>query len=142
MSLRWIHESPPRWDAQKAEIVGRAPAGIFKLGEPAAGDLLPGEWWHVEDEGRVAGFGWMDATWGEAEILLAVAPGSQGRGVGAFILDRLEAEARERGLNYLYNVVRREHPDRAGVTAWLERHRFSPSHDDDRLVRQVRPAGS
>ena len=83
------------------------------------------------------GYGWMDCTWGDAEILLAVRAENGGRGVGTFILDRLEEEAATRGVNYLYNVVRPTHPERENVTRWLQGRRFEPSHDDDRLMRRV-----
>jgi GNAT superfamily N-acetyltransferase len=139
MPLTWIHEDTPIWDARKAAVVGGAPAGIFDLPTFAEGALAPGEWFRVEDGGVVAGYGWMDCTWGDAEILLAVAPESQSRGVGEFILDHLEKEAAVRGLNYLYNTVRRTHPDRDGVTAWLESRGFQPS-GDGLLKRRVRRA--
>jgi len=137
MSLEWTRESPPHWDDRKREIVGAAPAGIFDLGPFAAGDPLPGDWWHVTDGDQIVGYGWMDCTWGDAEMLLAVAPEAQGRGVGTFILDRLEQEAAGRGVNYLHNLVRTTHPDRERITAWLRGRRFEPEHDDDRLRRRV-----
>ena len=136
MSLSWIHENPPRWDAQKQRIIGGAPDGIFELPGWQAGDLLPGEWWRVVEDGEVAGYGWMDCTWGDAEILLVVEPGARGRGVGSFILERLEEEARARGLNYLYNVVPESHPEPERVTAWLGKRRFS-AVESGRLVRRV-----
>lgn len=138
MSLEWIRENPPRWDAPKAAIVGGAPEGVFAPSERAAGDLLPGEWWRVEDDGRVVGYGWMDCIWGDAEILLSVDPAAQGRGIGTFILDRLEEEASARGLNYLFNVVRPTHPEGERVGRWLKARRFEPSRDE-RLMRRVRP---
>jgi GNAT superfamily N-acetyltransferase len=137
MSLEWIPENPAKWDAPKAEIVGGAPDGIFELGQHAEGDLMPGEWWRVVDGGEVAGYGWMDCTWGEAEILLAVAPSQQGKGVGTFILDQLEREASNRGVRYMYNVVRATHPDREKISRWLSERKFEKSHDDDRLMRRV-----
>jgi len=129
MPLSWIHEDTPRWDARKAAIIGGAPPGIFDLPALGEGDLAPGEWFRVEDGGEVAGYGWMDCTWGDAEILLAVAPAFHRRGVGTFILDRLEEEAAPRGLNYLSNAVRPTHPDREAVTAWLVGRGFKPSGD-------------
>jgi len=134
-----MHESPATWDDDKAAIVGGVPDGIFRLGPFDDGDLLAGEWWRVEDDGKVVGYGWMECTWGDAEILLAVSSDWQGKGVGTFILDRLEQEAVTRGLNYLYNVVRETHPDREGVARWLAARNFSASHDDDRLMRRVKP---
>ena len=141
-TLRWIHESPAQWDAGKQALVDGAPEGIFDTGEYAPGDLVPGEWWRVEDAGRLVGYGWMDCTWGDAEILLVVAPAARGRGVGSFILERLEDEARVRGLNYLYNVVPESHPEPERVTAWLGKRRFvgaggAGGVDSGRLVRRV-----
>ncbi len=137
MSLQWIHENPPRWDATKVAIIGEAPDGIFRETSWSEGDLIPGEWWRVERDGETVGYGWMEYDWAEAEILLAVAPDAQGGGVGSFILDKLEDEAAERGLNYLYNTVRDSHPRREAITRWLEARRFAGSHDSDRLVRRV-----
>jgi len=142
MALEWIHENPPQWDDPKATIIGGAPSGIFDLGERRGGDLLPGEWWRVEEDGHVLGFGWMDCTWGDAEILLAVHPDQRGRGVGGYILDHLEREAAERGVNYLYNQVRATHPDGRGITAWLEKHGFAASGGDRLLKRGVRREAS
>lgn len=137
MALAWIHEDTPRWDAGKQAIVGGAPAGALELPRLALGDLAPGEWFRVEDEGKAAGYGWMDCTWGDAEVAFAVDPRRQRSGVGTFILDHLEREAAARGVNYLYNAVRKTHPDRAGVTRWLESRGFVPS-GDGLLKRRVR----
>jgi len=140
MSLRWIPESPARWDEPKQRIVGAAPTGMFdsRYSESIPGALIPGEWWRVEEDGEVVGYGWMDVTWGDAEILLATAPQAQGRGVGAFVLHGLEREARARGLNYLTNVVRPTHPDRSGITQFLEKRGFIAS-EDGRHLRSVVP---
>lgn len=135
--LRWIPENPPSWDDGKARIVGGVDDGIFDFSSLSAGDLVPGEWWRVERDGGVIGFGWMDTTWGDAEITLAVDPGARAGGVGTFILDRLEREAAQRGLNYLYNTVRPTHPQREAVTRWLEARRFVAS-DGGLLKRAVR----
>ena len=142
MSLSWIHESPARWDENKARIVGGAPAGIFdsRYREAKPGHLVPGEWWRVEDGGRVVGYGWLDLVWGDAEILLATDPEAQHRGVGTFILDHLEDEARSRGVSYLYNVVRPTHPQAAVVARWLEKVGFKVA-EDGRLLRSVGAGG-
>ena len=102
-------------------------------------DLIPGESWRVEEVGSVLGYGWMDTIWGDAEILLVVDPSRRKQGVGTFILDRLEAEAADRGLNYLFNVVRATHPDPKGITRWLEQRRFE-AYRGDRLRRRVQLA--
>jgi ribosomal protein S18 acetylase RimI-like enzyme len=138
MSLAWIHETTPRWDAHKARIVGGAEAGIFdsRYRALAVGDLVAGDWWRVEDEGAVVGYGWLDANWGDAEILLAVDGGCGRRGVGSFILAHLHEEARARGLNYLTNIVRPTHPRAAEITTWLKNRGFIAS-DDGRLLCAV-----
>ena len=79
MSDRWIHENPAYWDDAKADIVGAVDPGVFDLGERAIGDVVPGEWWRLERDGKVVAYGWMDVNWGDAEILLAVAPGARGK---------------------------------------------------------------
>ena len=139
MPLTWIAEDTPRWDADKQRIVAGTPEGTFDLRSIRPGDLAPGEWFRVEDGGNVVGYGWMDATWGDAEILLAVDPEARDRGVGTFILDHLAGEAAARGLNYLYNAVRPTHPEREAVTRWLTSRRFAPS-GDGLLKRRVEPA--
>lgn len=138
MSREWIHQSPAHWDAEKARIIGGAEPGIFDpaLSDRPPGALLPGDWWSVEEGGRVVGYGWMDVTWGDAEILLVVEPEARGRGIGSWILDRLEAEAFARGLRYLHNQIRAGHPHHAAVQRWLEDRRFHAS-EDGRLLRAV-----
>jgi len=72
---------------------------------PAPGAPIADEWWRVtDDDGAVAGYGGLDSEWGDAEITFVVDPARRGAGIGAFIVDRLEEEAAERGLNYVYNV--------------------------------------
>lgn len=129
--MDWIKEGTTSWDDDKQRIVGDAPVGIFdrRYGELAKGNIVPGEWWRAEDDGKVVGYGWLDIVWGDAEILLATAPEARGRGVGSFILGQVENEARQHGVNYLYNVVRPTHPDATRVTAWFEKRGFKASGD-------------
>lgn len=131
MALSWKAEDQPRWDADKARIIGGAPTGVFdaRFARFEEGDSVPGNWWRVEDDGKTVGYGWLDVVWGDAEITLATADDAQGKGVGSFIVDKLEQEAHERGINYLYNTVRPTHPDRDAVTAWLKKRGFTPSED-------------
>ena len=137
MSLQWIHEERPTWDADKRRIVGGAPAGVFdrRLVSLPEGADLPGDWFRVEEDGRTVGYGWMDVEFGEAEVLLAVDPEHLGRGVGAFIVERLKEEARKRGLNYVTNIVRPTHPDRERVTRFLERQGFVAMEDGSLRAR-------
>jgi GNAT superfamily N-acetyltransferase len=137
MALNWFHEDTPRWDAGKAAIVGGVPPGSLEVPTLEEGDLVPGEWFRVEEDRKTVGYGWMDCTWGDAEILLAIAAGRQRSGIGAFVLDRLEEEAASRGVNYMVNAVRAGHPRKAAVTRWLENHGFTPS-GDGLLKRRVR----
>jgi GNAT superfamily N-acetyltransferase len=129
MAFTWIHEDTPRWDAGKETIVGGAPAGALAIGSFAEGDLVPGEWFRVEDAGKTVGYGWMDCTWGDAEVTFAVDPRRQRAGVGAFIVEQIGKEAAARGVNYLYNAVRPTHPERDAVTRWLTQQGFQPSGD-------------
>ncbi len=127
MRLIWTCESPAFWDDDKARVLESArPAGI-----------LPGVWWRVSRGDYAVAYGWMDVVWGEAEILLAVAPEARGIGIGSLVLDGLEAEAARRGLSYLHNTVRPDHPERERVLRWLTSRGFQPSADGGRLVRRV-----
>ncbi len=83
----------------------------------------------------------MDTSWGgDAQILLAVAPEARGRGIGTWILDRLEEEARARGLCYMFNTIPPRHPDPDGLADWLVARGFEPSPHRRLLRRRVRPA--
>ena len=136
--LEWVHESIAHWDADKARIVGGARSGSLPEGiaRRAEGDVLPDDWWRVEHDGRCVGYGRMDVTWGDAEILLVVEPEAQHRGVGSFILEQLEHEARAGGLNYLYNQVQPEHPAHDEITGWLRNRAFSQT-EDGKLARAI-----
>jgi len=129
MALMWVHEDTPVWDAAKQSIVGGAPEGALLIPKLALGELVPGEWFRVEENGATLGYGWMDCTWGDAEITIAVDSNRKGEGIGAFIVSQLEREAAARGVNYLYNAVRPSHPDREKVTRWIESLGFKPSGD-------------
>src|SRR5262245_42352336 len=137
MTRRWVHESPARWDANKEAVLGGAPAGALDLDALRRSEILPGDWWRVEEEGRTVAYGFMDAVWGDAEILVAVSSQAQGQGLGGFVLERLEEEARARGLRYLYNVVRPSHPRGAEVTRWLTSRGFKDSDQGGVLRRRT-----
>lgn len=136
MPLTWTRETPATWNADKERVLGGAPAGAFDLEALRGRAVLPGEWWRVEDAGRVVGYGWMDIVWGDAEILLAVDPAAQRAGVGAFLLHRLTREASGFGVRRLYNTVR-EHPEAEQVTRWLLSHGFVRAHGSNQLERPV-----
>src|SRR5699024_5007607 len=84
------------------------------------------------------GFGLLDTTWGgDAEITLAVDTECQGRGVGSFVMERLEQEARSRGINYVYNTVRDTHPQRDEVHDWLVVRGYWGNERDASLRKHV-----
>ena len=135
--LRWTAELDPTWSADIARVVGGAAPGVFDL-DHAPGAPLPGDWWSARDAvGTVLGLGWMDVGWGEAEVLLAVAPGSRSAGVGSFVLAQLELEAARRGLNYVYNTVAPTHPDRDAVHDWLAARGYRGSSAEAALRKRV-----
>lgn len=135
--LRWVTEEDPVWAGDVARTVGGAAPGVFAI-DHAPGAPLPGDWWSVRDgSGTVLGHGWMDVGWGEAEVLLAVAPGARAAGVGTFVLAQLEIEAARRGLNYVYNAVRPTHPDRDAVHDWLVARGYAGSSSDAALRKRV-----
>ncbi len=136
----WIRETPARWDEEKARVLGELSPALFGFGTPTPGDALGDEWWRAEDGGEVVGYGRLDDTWGDAEILVLVAPGNRRSGVGSFVLDRLEHEAAARHLNYIYNVVPDHHPDPETVTTWLTQHGFA-ANDVGELRKKVEPGG-
>ena len=137
MSLTWTREAPSVWTEAMCAVLGDAPAGALPAYDMQVGAAAPGEWWRVERDGAVVGFGWMDVVWGDAEILLAVAAGAQGTGVGTFILERLEDEARKRGLRHILNVVPKSHPERQKIKGWLSKRGFAGGHDHEQLRRVV-----
>ncbi|MEQ3554245.1 GNAT family N-acetyltransferase [Pseudonocardia nematodicida] len=137
----WIPETPASWDDGKATVLSGLDPALFGLGSPGDGDPLGDEWWRVEDgAGRTVGYGRLDGSWGDAEILVLVHPDVRRSGVGSFVLSHLEAEAGRRRLNYVYNVVPHGHPDPEQVTGWLTAHGFAPN-DVGELRKQI-PAGA
>lgn len=141
-SLTWERESRPVWDADKARIVASAPDGALAL-DFADGAELPGDWFLAKDGDEVVGFGSLDTTWGgDAEITLAVDGARQGQGVGSFVMDRLEQEARQRGINYVYNTVRDAHPQRDEVHDWLVVRGYWGNERDASLRKRVDEAAA
>jgi GNAT superfamily N-acetyltransferase len=139
MALAWTHESPPYWNADKARVLATAPAGALAFKPPAEGALLPGDWFRVEEDGKAVGYGWMDTTWGDAEILLCVDASRRTKGVGTYIVDQLAREAAARGLNYVYNRIPVTHPTPDLLRAWLAARGFAPGEDRGLLRRPARP---
>lgn len=141
--LGWVKEDAPRWDADKQRMFGPAELSSVGIDAPAAGTALADEWFRVTDDaGTVVGYGWLDAQWGDAQITFLVDPARRGAGVGEHIVDQLEREAAERGLNYVYNVVPDSHPDRRWMEAWLKDRGFVPGTGDlrRRVSGAARPA--
>src|SRR5215210_2133755 len=135
--LTWAKDDDARWDADRERVFATVPDGVFRAEERTPGDRLSSDWWRVQDGDQVVGYGWLDDVWGDAEILLAVEETARGTGAGSFALGHLEDEARARGLNYVLNVVRDTHPERAAVTEWFLAHGFTGT-EDGALRKQVR----
>jgi len=139
--LHWTREDAPSWDADKQRLFGPAELAATALTPPAPGAPVADEWWHVSDaSGQVVGYGWLDTECGDAEITFLVDAARRGEGIGAFIVDHLEAEAVARGVNYIYNVVPQTSPDPGWVTAWLTAQGFAPGEGG--LRRRVGDGGT
>ncbi len=141
MSLGWQKDDDPHWDADRQRLFGATELASVGMERPEDGAAIADEWWRVTDSEELLGYGWLDSEWGDAQISFLVAPAHRGAGVGAFALDRLEDEARRRGLNYIYNVVPAGHPDPTWMTHWLSMHGFRDSGRGE-LRRQVRAAAA
>jgi len=138
--VEWVRETPARWDRTKAAVLGELSPELFGLGRPTDGDPLADEWWRVERDGEVLGYGRLDETWGDAEVLMLVAPVQRASGIGSFILANLEAEATARHVNYIYNVVPQRHPDPESVTHFLTARGFELT-DVGELRKRVTRSG-
>ena len=137
MALQWTKEDAPLWDADKQRLFSPAELAAVGLRPPSPGQRLADEWWRVtDDQGDVVGYGWLDTEWGDAQITFFVDPARRGAGIGTFIVDRLEEEAADRGLNYIYNFIPSAHPDPQFMAHWLSLHGFARGTGD--LRRQVR----
>lgn len=136
-ALQWQKEDVPRWDADKQRLFDDTALLSVGMDRPGPYTCLADEWWRVTDaQGAVVGYGWLDSEWGDAQITFFADPDHRGEGIGAFILDHLDDEARQRGLNYIYNIVPDSHPDRAWMTSWLARRGLHKSTQGD-LRRRV-----
>ena len=142
MARAWTSETPPRWDAAKVDAFAPAGPEQHGLGRPGAGDVLGDAWWRAEDDGEVLGFGRLDDSWGDAEVLVVVSPAHRRSGVGAWIMDRLEQEAATRSLNYVYNVVPVAHPEADAVRRWLLDRGFTETSDGELRRRVTRRAAT
>jgi len=138
MTLHWIKEDTPRWDAEKQRLFGAAELTAVGLQAPESGAAIADEWWRVTDDaGSTVGYGWLDTEWGDAQVTFFVAPSFRQAGIGEYIVGRLEAEAADRGVNYIYNVIPDSHPDPGWTKRSLAKQGFVPGTGD--LRRQVGP---
>ena len=129
MDLTWAPDPSPTWDDDRQRIVGSHPRSFPALADADAGARLPGRWWRAVRDGKTVGFGWMDVTWGDAEVWLAADPEAEHTGVGTFLLEHLSAEARRQGLRYLFNAIPPKHEAPDALKRWLERRGFGLSGD-------------
>ncbi len=139
MTATWTKQNRPRWDADKDRLFSDDDLAAVGFGaRPAAGDAIADEWWEVRvaDDADVAGYGWLDSEWGDAQITFFVAEAHRRSGLGSFVVDRLAGEAHERGLSVIYNVVPKSHPELAVITAWLEARGFTDAGEGE-LRKQI-----
>lgn len=81
--LHWTKEDTPRWDAAKRRLFGPEELAATGMVAPGPGSPIADEWWHVTgDDGEVAGYGWLDSEWGDAEITFLVGRDRRGTGAG------------------------------------------------------------
>ena len=73
----------------------------FPAPEGHEAELRSGHVFVAEEDGRIVGYGRFDADSGEVEATY-VAPGAQGRGVGAALLAESEARARRAGFRAIH----------------------------------------
>lgn len=134
----WRPEPQPvPYDDDKKAFFSALQDGVVRLNP--AGNYLPGTWWRLTAGDTTLGYGWMDVTWGDAQIMLAVSPEARRGGHGKTILDHLEHEAHEAGLAYMFNTIPGDHPDPEGVRVFLTGNGFEPSGlDSDMLRKRVR----
>lgn len=131
----WRPEPQPvPYDDVKKAFFSSLQPGVVRVNP--AGSYLPGTWWKLEESGATLGYGWMDVTWGDAQILLAVAPDARRGGHGKTILQKLEHEAHEAGLAYMFNTIPSDHPDPDGVRAFLTENGFEASGLDSNMLRK------
>ena len=74
MGFLWIRELPAHMDESKLAVLRAAGEGVFHAARSPRLALLPGDWWRVTDGKKILGYGWMDTSWGDAEILLGSIP--------------------------------------------------------------------
>ncbi len=119
--LHWTKEDTPRWDAAKQRLFGPEELAATGMAAPGPGSPIADEWRHVTgDDGEVAGYGWLDSEWGDAEVTFLVGRDRRGTGIGGFIVDRLEEEAAGRGCQLLpleYAVECMSELERVGAAA-------------------------
>lgn len=129
MSLTWIRESIPTWDADKARVLCASPQVLDPTWIGAR--LLPGAWWRIELEGEVVAYAWLDAVWGDGRAGVVVDPLHRGQGIGRELLEGVCAEATRAGLAYVSLGA----PDADGLVAWLATRGFKPDGKGHFVVR-------
>jgi len=99
--------------------------------------------WGVEDDGTLAGYGFVSVAVGESHLLnLAVDPGHQGRGLGRLLLAQMLQSAREWGAECMFLEVRPSNRRarllyaRTGFTEFGRRRDYYPAPNgrEDALV--------
>ena len=140
--MRW-------WDVAAAVALERALfGGTAWSAEMFWSELAAADRWYVvaEEAGRLHGYAGLMASGPEADVqTVAVAPGAQGRGLGALLLDALVREAANRGATSLLLEVRADNSpairlyERKGFERLAVRRGYYEPVGVDALVMRLRP---
>jgi ribosomal protein S18 acetylase RimI-like enzyme len=114
--------------ARYVEGFGRP--GDFGIVAEDGAEPLGAAWWRYF-RASTPGYGFVDEA--TPEVSAAVLPGQRGRGIGTALLEALEREARNRGIDRLSLSVERENP----AVALYQRLGFRPLDREGNAVTMV-----
>jgi ribosomal protein S18 acetylase RimI-like enzyme len=114
--------------ARYVEGFGRP--GDYGIVAEEGAEPLGAAWWR-HFQASTPGYGFVDEA--TPEVSAAVLPGQRGRGIGTALLEALEREARNRGIDRLSLSVERENP----AVALYQRLGFRPVDREGNTVTMV-----
>ena len=114
--------------ARYVEGFGRP--GDYGIVAEQGAEPLGAAWWRYF-QASTPGYGFVDEA--TPEVSAAVLPGQRGRGIGTALLEALEREARNRGIDRLSLSVERENP----AVALYQRLGFRPLDREGNALTMV-----